>query len=149
MTETDDDDLIRRILDQPPNRELSHAVARALGWRSGPSQAGWKVVQPYGFAEGMVTAPPAPTEAAEAWFDPEGRERGGLVGRQETLPPWLTSLDAALSAAPRERRGQVLYHAVLNHAAWLLEHGEEDPAIERLPAFVIAVILEGTIDSEP
>lgn len=131
------------LLREPPSRGQQVAVAAALGWTTGPSKAGWKVVQPYGVMEGgMVAAPPAATEAAEAWFDPAGRERC-MVGRDEKLPAWLTSIDAALSAAAREQRGQVLYHALLKHAAWQLDAGVEDDALDRLPAFVVIAILEG------
>lgn len=138
--------LIARLLDEPAGRELTAEIARALGWTTGPSKAGWKVVEPYGTADGMVSAPPVPSLPAEVWFDPQGRERGGPVGRAENLPPWLSSLDAALSAAPKELRGKALYHALSRHAAWQLDHGTEDPGLFRLPAFVMATILEGLED---
>lgn len=136
------DALIERLVAEKPHRELSVAVALALGWTVGPSRSGWKVVPPFGGAGGTVAAPASATEAAEVWFDPQGQERG-LVGRPEVLPPWLTSIDGALSAATLQQRGQVLYHAFLAHAGWQLDHGVEDAALDRLPAFIIAEVLEG------
>lgn len=143
MTDEEIQALIRRIRAERPNRDLTAAVALALGWTTGPSRAGWKLVAPHATVGGMVMAPPEATMPATVWFDPDGRERGGIVGsRDETLPPWLTSLDAALGAVPRDRRAQVLYHAVMNHAAWLIENERDDPALDRLPAFIVAELLE-------
>jgi hypothetical protein len=150
MTESDRQALVRRIKAGPPTPGLTAEVARALGWTTGPSRAGWKLVAPYATVGGMVTAPPQASAPAVVWFDPEGRERGGIVGsRDEALPPWLTSLDAALGAVPRNRRAQVLYHAVMNHAAWLIETEKDDPALDRLPAFIIAELLDGNGGEEP
>lgn len=150
MTDDDTQALIHRIKTEPPSRGLTAAVARALGWTTGPSKAGWKIVAPHASVGGMVMAPPEATAPAEVWFDPEGRERGGIAGgRDEKLPPWLTSLDAALGAVPRDRRADILHHAVMNHAAWQLDHAIEDPALERLPAFIIAELLDADSDPVP
>lgn len=150
MTDDETRSLIRRIKAEPPSRDLTAAVARALGWTTGPSRAGWKLVAPHAMIDGMVTAPDEATMPAVVWFDPDGRERGGIVGsRDETLPPWLTSLDAALGAVPSDRRARILYHAIMNHAAWLIENEREDPALDRLPAFIVADLLDADDDPAP
>ncbi len=132
--------LITRITTRPPDRELNAAVARALGWTTGPNTAGWKVVQPTGFVGGMVVPPREGSVPAEAWFDPKGRERG-LADREESLPTFLTSLDAALGATPFEGRADLLRRALDAHARWMAESGKTDAALGRLPAFVVAEVL--------
>ncbi|WP_448204545.1 hypothetical protein [Azospirillum sp. sgz302134] len=134
-------DLIERITRQAPTRAATAEVARALGWTTGPSQKGWKVVQPTGYVGGMVVPPMADTTAAEAWFDPDGQERG-LAGPDAEFPPYLTSLDTALAAVPAPRRADLLRHALDRHRDWQAETGRDDSALERLPAFVIAEWLQ-------
>jgi hypothetical protein len=132
--------LIARITSRAPDRDLNAAVARALGWTTGPNTKGWKVVQPTGFVGGMVVPPREGSAAAEAWFDPKGRERG-LADREDSLPGFLTSLDAALGAAPFEGRVDLLRRALDAHARWVADSGKPDAALVRLPAFVIAEVL--------
>lgn len=132
--------LIARITGRAPDREMNAAVARALGWTTGPNSKGWKVVQPTGYIGGMVVPPREDTVAADAWFDPAGRERG-LADREDSLPAFLTSLDAALGAAPFDDRAGLLRRALDAHARWLAESGRQDAALGRLPAFVVAEVL--------
>lgn len=136
----DVDDLVRRITAQAPTRAATAEVARALGWTTGPSKKGWKVVQPTGYVGGMVIPPREESTAAEAWFDPDGRERG-LTGPNEEFPAYLTSLDTALQAAPAPRRADLLRRALDRHQRWQEESGRNDAALERLAAFVIAELL--------
>ncbi len=133
----DPTDLVDRITRQAPTRAATAEVARALGWTTGPSKKGWKVVQPTGYVGGMVVPPSAETTAAEVWFDPDGRERG-LTGPSEEFPPYLTSLDTALGAVPAERRADLLRRALDRHRDWQAESGRDDAALSRLAAFVIA-----------
>lgn len=139
--EAETEALIERITTQPPTRDLNAAAALALGWTIRPSTSGWKVVEPTGFVGGMVVPPRADTTPAEVWFDPDGRERGGLVGRTEKLPAFLTSLDAALGAAPAAGRADLLRRALDRHARWQADAGKDDPLLGRLAAFVIAEVL--------
>lgn len=132
--------LIERITTRAPDRAMNEAVARALGWTTGPNTAGYKVVQPTGYIGGMVVPPRESTLPAEAWFDPKGRERG-LADREASLPAFLTSLDAALGAAPFVGRADLLRRALDAHARWMAESGRDDAALGRLPAFVLAEIL--------
>ena len=147
MPAADLTELLDRITRQAPTRAATTEVARALGWTTGPSRKGWKVVQPTGYVGGMVVPPSAGTAAAEAWFDPEGTERG-LAGPNAEFPPYLTSLDTALSAIPAAERGGALRRALDAHRAWQEESGRDDSALARLPAFVIAAWLAGRRDSE-
>ncbi|TWA72478.1 hypothetical protein FBZ82_10277 [Azospirillum brasilense] len=140
MPAADLTDLLDRITRQAPTRAATMEVARALGWTTGPSRKGWKVVQPTGYVGGMVVPPSADTAAAEAWFDPEGTERG-LAGPNAEFPPYLTSLDTALAAVPVEERATALRTALDRHRAWQDESGRDDAALGRLPAFVIAAWL--------
>lgn len=133
-------DLLVRITRQVPGRSETVAVARALGWTTGPSRKGWKIVQPTGYAGGMVIPPREDTGPAEAWFDPEGREVG-LAGPEAAFPPYLTSLDTALAAAPAARRADLLRRAMERHRSWQEESGRDDSALARLPGFVIAELL--------
>ncbi|WP_431858400.1 hypothetical protein [Azospirillum sp.] len=132
--------LIARITTRAPDRELNAAVARALGWTTGPNTKGWKVVQPTGYIGGMVVPPREDSAPADAWFDPKGRERG-LADKEDSLPAFLTSLDAALGAAPFDGRADLLRRALDAHARWLAESGRDDAALGRLPAFVVAEVL--------
>jgi len=132
--------LIVRITTRTPDRELNAAVARALGWTIGPNTKGWKVVQPTGYIGGMVVPPREDSTPADAWFDPKGRERG-LADKEDSLPAFLTSLDAALGAAPFEGRADLLRRALDAHARWLADSGKDDAALGRLPAFVVAEVL--------
>jgi len=133
-------DLVTRITTQAPTRAATAEVARALGWTTGPSKKGWKVVQPTGYVGGMVIPPREDTTAAEVWFDPEGRERG-LTGPTEEFPAYLTSLDTALEAVPVPRRAELLRRALDRHGRWQEESGRDDAALSRLAAFVIAELL--------
>ncbi|HYG86057.1 MAG TPA: hypothetical protein VD978_07340 [Azospirillum sp.] len=132
--------LIVRITTRAPTKELNAAVARALGWTTGPNTSGYKVVQPTSYIGGMVVPPREDSAPAEAWFDPKGRERG-LADREGTLPGFLTSLDAALGAAPFDGRADLLRRALDAHARWMADSGTSDAALGRLPAFVIAEVL--------
>lgn len=132
--------LIGRITTRAPDRELNAAAARALGWTTGPNTKGWKVVQPTGYIGGMVVPPREDSTPAEAWFDPQGRERG-LADKDDSLPAFLSSLDAALGAAPFDGRADLLRRALDAHARWLAESGKTDAALGRLSAFVIAEVL--------
>lgn len=141
--------LVERITRQAPTRAATKEVALALGWTTGPSRKGWKVVQPTGFVGGMVVPPSEETTAAEVWFDPDGRERG-LTGPSEEFPPYLTSLDTAIGAVPAPRRADLLRRALDRHRDWQAETGRDDAALDRLAAFVIAEWLEdGARDAEP
>lgn len=146
MPAADPTDLLDRITRQAPTRAATMEVARALGWTTGPSRKGWKVVQPTGYVGGMVVPPSADTAAAEAWFDPEGTERG-LAGPNADFPPYLTSLDTALSAVPAAERAAALRSALDRHRAWQEETGRDDSALARLPAFVIAAWLSVKAES--
>lgn len=132
--------LIARITSQAPSRDLNAAVARALGWTTGPNTTGWKVVQPTAFIGGMVVPPREASTPAEAWFDPQGRERG-LTDRDDTLPAFLGSLDAALGASPFEGRADLLRRAIDAHERWMAVSGVQDVVLGRLPGFVIAEVL--------
>ena len=143
MPAADLTELLDRITRQAPTRAATTEVARALGWTTGPSRKGWKVVQPTGYVGGMVVPPSAGTAAAEAWFDPEGTERG-LAGPNAEFPPYLTSLDTALSAVPAAERDATLRRALDRHRGWQEETGRDDAALGRLPAFVIAAWLSET-----
>lgn len=147
MPAADLTELLDRITRQAPTRAATMEVARALGWTTGPSRKGWKVVQPTGYVGGMVVPPSAGTAAAEAWFDPEGTERG-LAGPNAEFPPYLTSLDTALSAIPVAERSGALRRALDHHRAWQEETGRDDSALGRLPAFVIAAWLAVKRESE-
>ncbi len=140
MPSADFTELLDRITKQAPTRAATMEVARALGWTTGPSRKGWKLVQPTGYVGGMVVPPSAGTAAAEAWFDPEGTERG-LAGPNAEFPPYLTSLDTALSAVPAAERDATLRRALDRHRGWQEETGRDDAALGRLPAFVIAAWL--------
>lgn len=133
--------LVDRITRQAPTRAAMAEVARALGWSTGPSKKGWKLVQPTGYVGGMVVPPSAETTAALAWFDPDGREHG-LAGPGEEFPPYLTSLDTALGALPAARRADLLRRALDRHRDWQAETGRDDAALSRLAAFVIAEWLD-------
>ncbi len=132
--------LIERITTQTPNRELNAEVARGLGWTTRPNTTGWKTVQPTGFIGGMVVPPREDSAATEAWFDSQGRERG-LTDREGVLPAFLTSLDAALGAAPFDGRADLLRNALDAHKRWELRSGAPDVTLGRLPAFVMAEVL--------
>lgn len=132
--------LIVRITTRAPDRELNAAAARALGWTTGPNTKGWKVVQPTGYIGGMVVPPREDSTPADAWFDPKGRERG-LADKEDSLPAFLTSLDAALGVAPFDGRAELLRRALDAHARWQAESGKDDAALGRLPAFVVAEVL--------
>ena len=140
MPSADFTELLDRITKQAPTRAATMEVARALGWTTGPSRKGWKLVQPTGYVGGMVVPPSAGTAAAEAWFDPEGTERG-LAGPNAEFPPYLTSLDTALSAVPAAERDATLRRALDRHRGWQEETGRDDAALGRLPAFIIAAWL--------
>ncbi|MDQ2104741.1 hypothetical protein [Azospirillum isscasi] len=139
-------ELLERITRQAPTRAATMEVARALGWTTGPSRKGWKLVQPTGYVGGMVVPPSADTAAAEAWFDPDGTERG-LAGPNAEFPPYLTSLDTALSAVPAAARDATLRRALDRHRLWQEETGRDDAALARLPAFVIAAWLAAKVES--
>lgn len=129
--------LIDRITRQAPTRAATADVARALGWTTGPSRKGWKVVQPTGYVGGMVLPPSDDTAPAEVWFDAEGQERG-LAGPSEQFPPFLTSLDTALAVIAAERRTELLRGALDRHRDWRSATGVDDAKLARLPAFLIA-----------
>lgn len=141
--------LIARVEAEVPTRALTALVARALGWTTGPSRSGWKLVQPTGYVGGMVIPPQTDTAPAEVWFDPDGRERGGLAGPTEELPPYLDSLDTALGAVPAPRRAALLRGALDRHAHWQAEAGRNDSALVRLPGFVIGALLRERLQAPP